>query len=154
MDFAPIVRDVQIMDARLFLDQPMGLRDQLVGMPFDARFRYDAVRNTLFINFERYEVRSAKMIDAIARKIDSICEPLGHRVHAVANYEGFVIDRKLEDAWAHSISGTAERWYDGVTRYTTSAFLRAKLGDALARRKLSPHVFETEEEACAALSSL
>ena len=71
----------------------------------------------------------------------------------MANYEGFVIDPRLEDAWAHSIGKTTERWYDGVTRYTTSAFLRAKLGDALARRKLSPHVFETEDEACAALPS-
>ena len=153
MDFAPIVRDVGIMDARVFVDQPMGLRDQLVGMPFDARFRYDTLRNTLFINFERFEVRSAKTIDEIARKIDSICAPLDRRVHAVANYEGFVIDPRLEDAWAHSIGKTTERWYDGVTRYTTSAFLRAKLGDALARRKLSPHVFETEDEACAALPS-
>jgi propionate CoA-transferase len=153
MDFAPIVREVRTMDARLFLDQPMDLRDELIGMPFDARFRYDPNRNTLFINFERYEVRTAKAIEAIARKIDSICAPLDRRVHAVANYDGFVIDPRLEDAWAQSISGTTERWYDGITRYTTSAFLRAKLGNALARRKLSPHVFETEGEACAALSS-
>jgi propionate CoA-transferase len=155
MDFAPIVSEVgevRTMDARLFLDQPMGLRDRLVGMPFDARFRFDAGRNTLFINFERYEVRTAKTIDAIARKIDSICGPVGRRVHAVANYEGFVIDPRLEDAWTHSAEQTGQRWYVGITRYATSAFLRAKLGAALARRRLSPLVFETEEEACAALS--
>ena len=57
----------------------------------------------------------------------------------------------VEDAWADRVSEIVERWYDGVTRYTTSSFLRAKLGDALARRKLAPHIFETEEEAIAAL---
>jgi propionate CoA-transferase len=49
------------------------------------------------------------------------------------------------------VSRLVASWYDGVTRYTTSAFLRAKLGEALARRKLAPHIFETEDEALAAL---
>ena len=40
-------------------------------------------------------------------------------------------------------------WYLSVTRFTTSAFMRAKLGSALSRRKLSPHIFETEAEALA-----
>lgn len=53
----------------------------------------------------------------------------------VVNYEDFVLDRGYLD----------------VTRYTSSAFLRAKLGAALSRRKLAPHVFETEDEALAAL---
>ena len=83
--------------------------------------------------------------------MDEICAPLERRVHAVVNYEGFVLGRDVEDAWADLVSEIVERWYDGVTRYTTSAFLRAKLGDALARRKLAPHIFESEEEALAAL---
>ena len=41
------------------------------------------------------------------------------------------------------------RYYESVTRFTTSAFLRAKLGEALASRKLAPHIFETEAEALA-----
>ena len=77
--------------------------------------------------------------------------PLNRRVHAVVNYEGFVLERDIEDAWAESVDRTVARFYDRVTRYTTSAFLRAKLGDALSRRKLSPHVFETEDEARVAL---
>ena len=72
-------------------------------------------------------------------------------MHAVVNYEGFVLVREVEDAWADMVSEVVARWYDDVTRYTTSAFLRAKLGDALAKRKLAPHIFETEEEALAAL---
>ena len=151
MDFTPIVSSIREMDARLFRDEPIGLRDELVGMPFDARFSYDESRNTLFINLERFEVRSLDTVHAITRKIASIVEPLGHRVHAVANYEGFVLDRDIEDAWAQSVSETVARWYDRVSRYTTSAFLRAKLGDALARRKVSSNVFETEDDARAAL---
>jgi propionate CoA-transferase len=83
--------------------------------------------------------------------VAEICAPLKRRVRAVVNYEGFVLARDVEDAWADLVSEVVERWYDGVTRYTTSAFLRAKLGDALSRRKLAPHIFESEEEALAAL---
>ena len=33
------------------------------------------------------------------------------------------------------------------TRYTTSGFLRVKLGDALDKRNLAPHIYETAAEA-------
>lgn len=151
MDFTPIVGEVQAMDARIFASAAMGLRAQLVDLPFDARFSFDATQNTLFINFERFEVRTLDTLRAIERKIEALCAPLNRRVQAVVNYEGFLLAREIEDAWAQSVAAIVARWYDGVTRYTTSAFLRAKLGEALARRKLAPHVFETEEEARAAL---
>jgi propionate CoA-transferase len=34
-----------------------------------------------------------------------------------------------------------------VTRYTTSNFLRMKLGNALSARGLAPHIYESSEEA-------
>jgi propionate CoA-transferase len=45
------------------------------------------------------------------------------------------------------VSDLVDRFYLGVTRYTTSAFLRAKLGDALKQRALAPHIYESAEEA-------
>ena len=44
-----------------------------------------------------------------------------------------------------------DNYYTGVTRYTTSAFLRMKLGDALQKRDVAPHIYESHEEAKAAL---
>ena len=38
MDFSPIVRDqLEMMDARIFRSQPMGLRDDMLSMPLDQR---------------------------------------------------------------------------------------------------------------------
>ena len=34
-----------------------------------------------------------------------------------------------------------------ATRYTTSSFLRTKLGEALKHREVAPHVYETVDEA-------
>jgi propionate CoA-transferase len=68
-------------------------------------------------------------------------------VQAVVNYEGFVLDRDLEDRYAEMVRACVERFYSSVTRFTTSAFMRAKLGEALLRRKLAPYIFESEAEA-------
>ena len=47
-----------------------------------------------------------------------------------------------------------DRHYSGATRYTTSGFLRMKLGDALAGRDVAPHIYESAEEARAHLREL
>ena len=147
MGFRPKVEGPRLMDARIFRDESMGLRKQLNDLPFDARFSYDAAKNVLYLNFERLEVKTLERVESMIAKIRSICEPLGKRVHAVVNYEGFTLDPDVEERFSETVKEAVDRWYLTVTRFTTSAFMRAKLGEALARRKLAPHIFETEAEA-------
>ena len=46
MDFKPIVRDEpELMDARIFRAETMGLRDHLLSIPLDQRFTYDPQQN-------------------------------------------------------------------------------------------------------------
>jgi propionate CoA-transferase len=147
MDFEPIVRSPRLMDSRIFRDEPMGLREDLLRLPLDMRFKYDAEHNVLFINFEKLEVKTLQMVEAIREKVRAICEPLGHKVYTIVNYEGFVLARDAEDAYTEMVQEVVERYYLGVTRFTTSSFMRAKLGGALAKRSLSPYIFESEQEA-------
>jgi propionate CoA-transferase len=91
------------------------------------------------------------MVEAIRSEVAEICEPLGHKVYAIVNYEGFVLERDVEDAYVEMVENVVERYYLGVTRFTTSSFMRAKLGDALAKRKLAPYIYESEDEARAGL---
>jgi propionate CoA-transferase len=37
--------------------------------------------------------------------------------------------------------------FTGVSRYTTSSFLRMKLGEASEKRGVAPHIFESAPEA-------
>ncbi|WP_179403195.1 acyl CoA:acetate/3-ketoacid CoA transferase [Burkholderia guangdongensis] len=157
MAFRPRIDGPRLMDARIFRDEPMNLRKRLVGLPFDARFAYDAAKNVLYLNFEHFEIKTPQIIDAIRAKVDAICEPIvsrGQRVQVVVNYEGFVLDRDLEDCYAEMVRECVERYYSGVTRFTASAFMRAKLGEALSRRKLAPYIFESEAEAIASLAAM
>jgi propionate CoA-transferase len=90
------------------------------------------------------------IIDTVA-KIREICEPLDHKVYAVVNYDGFQLDREFEDTYLDAVQEMSERHFHGVTRYTTSAFIRAKLGHALESRGVAPHIYESEEEATGAI---
>ena len=46
-----------------------------------------------------------------------------------------------------------ENYFTRVSRYTTSVFLRMKLGGALAKRGVPPHIYESADEAHAFLAS-
>lgn len=151
MDVEPIVRQPALMDARLFRPEAMGLREDLLRLPLQARFNYEAAQNVLFLNFEKLEVRSIATVEAIGNAVRALCEPLGHKVYTVVNYDGFVLAPEIEDAYTQMVRELVQRYYHGVTRYTTSSFLRAKLGDALSRRGLSPYIYETADEAQARL---
>jgi propionate CoA-transferase len=151
MDFVPLVRDPRPMDGRLFDPAVMGLRADILRLPLESRFRYDAQQNILFLNFEKLEVKSLETIEAIRERVRAFCEPLGHKVYGIVNYEGFILDREVEDAYLEMVKDVVERYYIGVTRFTTSAFMRAKLGAALAQRVVAPHIYESEAEAKAHL---
>lgn len=81
MAFRPIISSqLKTMDACLFNDGPMGLRDLLVARPLDQRFSYDPVKNLFFLNFEGLIVRSPADIAQVRAAISDRLEPLGKRV--------------------------------------------------------------------------
>ena len=46
-----------------------------------------------------------------------------------------------------AISSLGKMVYAAASRYTTNAFMRIKLGEDLARRRVAPHIFESAAEA-------
>jgi len=81
------------------------------------------------------------------REYEPIVEPLGHKVYTVVNYDGFELDREVEDEYLDTVKELGDRYFHGVTRFATSAFMRAKLGDALGKRGVAAHIYESEDEA-------
>ena len=80
--------------------------------------------------------------------------PLGRKVYAIVNYDNFTIFPDILDEYSAMVRDLVDRFYSGVTRYTTSGFLRAKLGDALKQRAVAPHIYESAKEASAHLREL
>ena len=147
MAFRPIVRNVKAMDPRLYPARPMGLSAALLDLQLADRLSYDEVRNTLFANFEGMTMRTPEDAASVRRVFDALCQRLGRKVHLIVNYDGFRLDESLEEAYFEMVSELQARHYLTATRYTTSAFLRAKLGDELSLRKAAAHVCETRAEA-------
>jgi propionate CoA-transferase len=148
MDFKPVIpRDPALMDERIFRDGVMDLRNDLVDIPLPRRFTYDEQQNLFFINFERLALRTSADIKAIDKVVEARLAPLGHRVYAIVNYDNFSILPELLDEYSAMVHSLTDRFYTGVSRYTTSGFLRIKLGEALEKRGLAPHIFESADEA-------
>jgi propionate CoA-transferase len=148
MDFAPVLRHPPaLMDPRIFAPEPMGLRPQLLEMPLERRLSYDPEQNIFFVDFEGLSVRRAEDIDRILHGVEACLAPIGHKVAAVVNYERFSIAPELIDDYTGMVKGLMERHYSDVTRYTTSTFLRARLGESFGKRVADAHIFETRDEA-------
>ena len=148
MDFKPIMpRDPALMDARIFLTAPMDLRADLLSVPLEQRFALDDEQGLFFVNLERFSLRSKTDIAAIEAAVEAVLSPLGRRVYAIVNYDNFWIAPELLDEYSDMVRSLTNRFYSGVSRYTTSGFLRIKLGEALEKRGVAPHIFESAEEA-------
>ncbi|AVO36663.1 acyl CoA:acetate/3-ketoacid CoA transferase [Pukyongiella litopenaei] len=146
MDFAPIVDAPEPMDGRLFRDEPMGLAGDLLHLDLDHRFALDENGDRLFINFEKLRIRSRDDLDRIAARVERICQPLQRRVDVIVNYDGARVEDDIADDYAAMVRSLEDRFYGVVSRYSSSAFMRMKLGQAL-ERQTAPHIFETGEEA-------
>jgi len=148
MDFKPHVpREPSLMDARIFHEAAMDLRRDMVAIPIDQRFTYDRQQDLFFVNLERFVVRSQADIKAIDKAAEAVLAPLGRRVYAIVNYDNFSIPPDLLDEYSAMVRSLTDRYYSGVSRYTTSGFMRIKLGEALEGRGLAPHIFESADEA-------
>src|SRR5215213_2009248 len=147
MDFRPILRGPKPMDPKIFQAGPMGLEQTLLGLGLADRISYDAGRNILFVNWEGFRVRTTEDVELVRREFEDRCRAIGRKVSIIVNYDGFELDPAVADAYFSTITYLQGRYYTTASRYTTSAFMRLKLGAALAERALAPHVFETLPEA-------
>ncbi len=148
MDFRPLISpDLCLMDARIFQDAPMALRQDIISLPLEQRLYFDPEQQLFFVNFAGLTIRSAKEIERIRQLVNDKLAPLGHKVPTIVNYDNFSIHPELLETHIEMVRDVTQRYYSAVTRFTTSAFMRAKLGDALTGRDVSPHIYESSAEA-------
>ncbi len=148
MGFAPVLANpMGTMNPLLFGPGPMGLREALFSRPVSERIAYDAEREILFINFQGLALKSEVDLAEVGNAVERCCGPIGRRVKVIVNYDGFSVPAHLMDSYAELVRDLCDRFYTEVTRYTSSAFLRLKLGSTFATHQVNPHLFETREEA-------
>jgi propionate CoA-transferase len=155
MHFRPKVSTtLSLMDARIFRDAPMDLRDELQQVPIEQRFTLDGERNLFFVNFEGLHIRTGADVERIRALVAEKLRPLKRKVKGIVNYDGCTIAPEVLDAYVDMVKYLVDHFYSSVTRYTTSAFLRLKLHDALERRGVAPYIFESAQEAQRSIENL
>ncbi len=152
LGFAPRMSELREMDARIFLEPPMDLRRDLLHLDLDDRIQRDDDAGRLYINFEKMRVRSLDEIARIRDRVEKLCAGRDRPVDVLVNYDGFRIDEDVEADYAAMVAELERRFYRVVTRYSSSAFTRMKLGRTFGRDR-APHIFETADDARAFLNS-
>ena len=145
-DFDGNPKEVTEMDARIFSNDPMGLKTDLLHLDLEDRIAFDPGTHRLFINFEKLRIRTQTDVDRIRDRVHQICAPLDRPVDVIVNYDGARIEDDIAEEYAAMAADLEDRFYGRVSRYSSSAFMRMKLGETL-RRQSAPHIFETGEEA-------
>lgn len=151
MGFAPLMDLPAPMDARIFSDAPMGLREEMLDIPLSRRIHFDPAKDVLFINLSRMVIRDAADIAAVKEAVESQLTGLGRRVDVVVNYDMTRIEERVAHDWSAMVSDLELRLYGRVTRYSGSAFLRRRLGETLEARR-RPTIYDSESAARAALN--
>ena len=126
---------------------PMNLKQGLLALSLEERLTYDPAENLFFVNFEGYSVNTSRQIEEIREAVTRILTPVGRKVYTIVNYDNFTLAPDLVEEYTEMVKDVVNRFYTGVSRYTTSAFLRMKLGDALKKRDVAPYIFESREKA-------
>ena len=148
MTFRPVINgEPALMDERIFAEEPMNLRPALLELPFEERLHYEPDGNVFFVNFEGLSVHSKADIERIRSAVEGALSGVGHKVYGVVNYDRFSITPELIDDYIAMVKGLMDRHYLDVTRYTSSTFLRLKLGEALAKGNVAPHLYANVVEA-------
>jgi propionate CoA-transferase len=146
MAFRPLTGQVREMDPRIFCPESLDLRGRLLDLNLSDRLAFDTDRNILFLNFEGLHVRSSRDVAAIRETVTQKVVEIGKRVAVVVNYDSFRLDDEVSREYADMVRDMEDAHYTRVSRYTTSAFMRVKLGRELTRT-VRPHIFESKAEA-------
>jgi propionate CoA-transferase len=148
MDFLPLMpTPPAAMDAALFEAAPMGLRERLLALPLADRLQFDAQHGVLFVDLSRLRLRTLADVAALRAALEARLQGLGQKVDGVINYEQFELDPDVADAYAAMAAELAQQHYRRVTRYGGSAFVRARLSQALALRGLPPDMADSATQA-------
>lgn len=149
MAFKPIINEPKIMNPAIFAEADMRLKKTMLAMNWDDRLRYVEEENIVFANISGLSIETVVDLDFMRDRLNTFFSGLGRKVDVISNYDGVTISPRLCARFADMLTELETKYYHTATRYSTSAFLRQKMGQDLKTRAISPHIFETQKEAAA-----
>jgi propionate CoA-transferase len=97
----------------------------------------------LYVNLEGLHLDTAEQARQLATYLDRRLSTLGHRVHAVVNYDNLELGPIAEDAFFTMIRDSTEKHFLSATHYSTNAFFRHQLGRRFTEAQLGQTIYPT-----------
>ena len=120
----------------------MGLsRDSLVDLA--DRLLHHPEDNVLYVNLEGLHLGTAEQAREVATYLERRLTTLGHRVHAVVNYDNLELGPAAEDTFFCMIRDSTEKHFLSATHYSTNAFFRHQLGGRFTEAQLGQTIHPT-----------
>jgi propionate CoA-transferase len=147
MAFRPAIPDnIRSMDARIFVEEKMGLKDSS-PMSLDDRLSYDAENNVVYANFEGMSLETEEDAEKLADYLDKYFSRLGQRVHVVVNYDNFTLGPAARDTFFAMVKHNEDDYFLSSTRYSTDAFFRHQLKEDFTEADLEQRIYRNFDEA-------
>jgi propionate CoA-transferase len=147
MAFRPAIPDnIRSMDARIFVEEKMGLKDSS-PMSLDDRLSYDAENNVVYANFEGMSLETEEDAEKLADYLDKYFSRLGQRVHVVVNYDNFNLGSAARDTFFAMVKHNEDNYFLSSTRYSTDAFFRHQLKEDFTEADLEQRIYRNFDEA-------
>jgi propionate CoA-transferase len=144
LPFRPAIEGPAMMDAAVFRNAPMRLRERMLDTNMEDRLRFEEASNTVYMNYAGLRVRDLGDLKAIGDAVDALLAPLDRRVHSVVNYERFTCDDDVFDEYIDLVKRVEQTYYLSVRRYTSGAFLRHQLGTEMAKRSITSEILNPD----------
>jgi propionate CoA-transferase len=147
MEFRPVMRKIELMDKRLFLEPNVDIHSEFLVKELKSRTCYDEARNLLRLNFNGLEIDSQDDIDNIRKILVDLCSSIGKKVNTVVSYNAFKVSDQLFNEYMIMGKFMIETYYNKSARYNSNAEARTRFSDEFQSRQLPPNMFVTEEDA-------
>jgi propionate CoA-transferase len=150
MAFRPAVADdLQLMDAALFAEPPLGLGRRR-PLTLDDRVRFEPEENVLFVNLEGLSVDTLEEAEGIAAAMDDLMASVGRRFDVIVNYDAFHLAPEAAPRFWEMVRYHEERYFLTAVRHSSDPLVRRQLEEGLAGATIDGRVYRDLAEARAA----
>jgi len=151
MAFRPrIGADLREMDAAIFTDGPLGLAERSRPSAEDC-VKLQADEDLVLIRLEGLTLETAEEAEVLAGELKAQLDRFGGRAEAIVCLDDFELLAPAAPRFFEMVREHEHRYFAACARYATNPYVRRVLGVAFAQAGLSSQMYDSFDQAAAAL---
>mmetsp|Transcript_74316 Transcript_74316/g.198515 ORF Transcript_74316/g.198515 Transcript_74316/m.198515 type:complete len:335 (-) Transcript_74316:86-1090(-) len=145
MEFKPIMKNVRLMNPKIFRPERMKLLESLYSLDMKTRLHYSQSANTLYVDLHGVSITSPDQIATVEAAIQGWFDANPtqvKKVSAFVNYDGFDCREELSSDFTEAAKRLQTNYYGSVRRVSSAGFARHKLANSIDMVLESQYTFE------------